>query len=87
MRRFTIAASLAVLTSLATVGIAAADHAHDLVTPGTTVEDIGAGQTANCATDPGGHQFHWHVHLGVPGTFAFAQGGQVSVVKTENATC
>ncbi len=87
MRRFTIAASLAVLTSLATAGIVAADHAHDLVTPGTTVEDIGAGQTAKCSTDPGGHQYHVHVHLGVPGTFAFAQGGQVSVMKTENATC
>jgi hypothetical protein len=87
MRRLTIAASLAVVTSLATAGIAAADHAHNLVTPGTIVEDIGAGQTSTCSTDPGGHQYHAHVHLGVPGTFAFAQGGQVSVVKTENATC
>jgi len=65
----------------------AADHAHDLVTPGTTVHDIGAGQTQKCATDPGGHQFHVNVHTGVPGTFAFAQGGQVMVMKTENATC
>ncbi len=87
MRRLALAATLAALTSLTTVGIAAADHAHDLVTPGTTVVDIGAGQTSKCATDAGGHQFHWHVHLGTPGTFAFAQGGQVTVVKTENATC
>jgi hypothetical protein len=87
MRRLVLAVVLAVLSSLATVGIVAADHAHDLVTPGTTVVDIGSGQTAKCSTDPGGHQFHWHVHVGVPGTFAFAQGGQVSVMKTESATC
>lgn len=87
MRRLGMAAVLAALISLTTVGIAAADHSHDLVTPGTTVVDIGSGQTAKCATDPGGHQFHRNVHLGVPGTFAFAQGGQVSVMKTESATC
>lgn len=87
MQRFTLAAVLAALTSLATAGLVAADHSHNLVTPGTTVVDIGSGQTSRCRTDPGGHQFHWNVHLGVPGTFAFAQGGHVSVVKTENATC
>jgi len=87
MRRITMAAVLAVLTSLATAGLVAADHSHDLITPGTTVVDIGSGQTSKCGTDPGGHQFHWNVHLDVPGTFAFAQGGQISVVKTENATC
>lgn len=87
MRRITMAAVLAALTSLAAVGMVAANHAHNLVTPGTTVVDIGSGQTSACGTEPGGHQFHWNVHLGVPGTFAFAQGGQISVVKTENATC
>jgi hypothetical protein len=87
MRRLTIALVLAALTSLATAGLVAADHSHDLVTPGTTVVDIGSGQTSRCAIDAGGHQFHWNVHLGVPGTFAFAQGGLISVVKTENATC
>lgn len=87
MRRIGVAAVLAALTSLASVGIAAADHSHNLITPGTVVVDIGSGQTAKCATDPGGHQFHWNVHLGTPGTFAFAHGGQVSVIKTENATC
>lgn len=87
MRRIGIAAALAVLTSLATVGIVAADHSHNLITPGTTVVDLAAGQTAICASEPGGHRFHWNVHLGTPGTFAFAQGGQVSVVKTETATC
>lgn len=87
MRTIAMAAVLAALTSLATAGIVAADHSHDLVTPGTTVVDIGSGQTSRCATDPGGHQFHWNVHLGVPGTFAFAQGDQVTVMKTEVATC
>lgn len=87
MRHIAMAAVLAALTTLATAGIVAADHSHNLITPGTTVVDIGAGQTSRCATDPGGHQFHWNVHLGVPGTFAFAQGTQVSVVKTETATC
>ncbi len=91
MRRITLAAALAVLTSLATVGLVAADHSHNLVTPGTTVVDIGSGQTSKCGTDPGGHQFHRNMHLGVPGTFAFgqgkAEGDRVSVVKTEDATC
>jgi hypothetical protein len=87
MRRLILASLLASVAALGTAGIAAADHAHDLVTPGTTVHDIGAGQTQKCATDPGGHQFHVNVHTGVPGTFAFAQGGQVTVMKTENATC
>ncbi len=87
MRHLAMAAVLAALTSLATAGLVAADHSHNLVTPGTTVVDIGSGQTSRCATDTGGHQFHWNVHLGVPGTFAFAQGGQISVLKTENATC
>lgn len=87
MRRIALAAALAAVTSLATAGIVAADHAHDLVTPGTRVVDIGSGQTAKCETDPGGHRFHLKVHLGVPGTFAFAQGEQVSVMKTETAGC
>jgi hypothetical protein len=82
-----LATLLASVAALGTGGIVAADHAHDLVTPGTTVHDIAAGQTQKCATDPGGHQFHVNVHTGVPGTFAFAQGGQVTVMKTENATC
>lgn len=87
MRRLIFASLLASVATLGTAGIAAADHAHDLVTPGTTVHDIAAGQTQKCATEPGGHQFHVNVHTGVPGTFAFSQGGQVAVMKIENATC
>jgi hypothetical protein len=67
---------------------ALADHDHNLAAPGTTVVDIGNGQTEKCATAPGGHQFHAHVHLGTPGAFAFTRpNNPVSVVKTESATC
>ena len=69
-------------------GTALADHDHNLITPGTTVVDIGNGQTEKCAYDPGGHKFHAHVHLGQPGTFAFQQpNNPVSVIKTQNASC
>ncbi len=87
MRRIGMAAALAALTAFATVGVVAADHSHDLITPGTAVVDIGAGQTAKCENEPGGHQFHRNFHLGTPGTVAFAQGGQVSVIKTQSASC
>lgn len=82
---FTVTAVIAAMLALA--GPALADHAHYLVTPGTTVEDIGSGQTAKCRDEPGGHKFHDNVHTGTPGQFAFAQGGQVEVGKSENATC
>ena len=69
-------------------GTALADHDHNLITPGKTVVDIANGQTEKCATDPGGHKFHANVHLGTPGTFAFAQpNNPVSIIKTESATC
>jgi hypothetical protein len=85
--RALLLALLVVAALLAAAPSALADHDHDLITPGTTVEDIGNGQTEKCASDPGGHQFHIHVHTGTPGTFAFGQGGQVTIVKTDNATC
>ena len=69
------------------VGTALADHDHNLVTPGTTVVDIGNGQTEKSACEPGGHKFHTHMHTGTPGTFAFARpNNPVSVVKTESPT-
>jgi|GEM_PF-3852093 len=53
-------------------GLALANHSHNLVTPGTTVEDIARGNTWRCPGDPAGHAFHEHVHLAVfgkpPGT-------------------
>ena len=82
---------LALVTTLAMLLAAAspafANHEHVLTTPGTTVQDIASGQTEKCADEPGGHKFHEYVHIGTPGTFAFAQGDQVVVDKTENATC
>ena len=66
---------------------ALADHDHNLVTPGTTVVDIGNGQTEKLACEPGGHRFHAHMHAGKPGTFAFERANNpVSIGKTENAT-
>ena len=81
-------------------GTALACHEHDLQTPGTTVEDIAGGQTDKELGDGGYHQFHVHVHKGVPGdnvsglgSFdpgegAFDQGGQVTVIGAPFAqTC
>jgi hypothetical protein len=85
--RALLLALLVVAALLAAAPGALADHDHDLITPGTTVEDVGDGQTEKCAADPGGHRFHENVHLGTPGAFAFAQGGRVAIVKTEGATC
>jgi hypothetical protein len=89
MRRFAllVVVALVMATMMALAGPAFADHAHNLITPGTTVEDIGRGQTEKCATEPGGHQFHNRVHFGTPGTFAFPKSGNVSVIRTEPITC
>lgn len=88
MRRLLIGAALAASMIVAGSGAALADHDHNLVTPGTTVVDIGNGQTEKCSTDQGGHQFHANVHLGQPGSVAFENpNNPVSVIKTENKTC
>ena len=89
MRVLRMALALVVIAALLLTAAPAAlaDHAHNLITPGTTVVDLAGGQTEKCAAAPGGHQFHENVHLGTPGEFAFEQGGQISIVKTENATC
>jgi hypothetical protein len=63
-------------------GPAFATHAHKLVTPGTCVDGLGAGQPhADARTwSPGqGKFFHSGLHVGKPGDFAFNQGGQVAV--------
>ncbi len=80
----TVAAVMAAMVALS--GPAFADHAHYLVTPGTTVEDIGRGQTEKCSTEPGGHKFHENMHKGQPEE-AFANQGKVYVGKSEDATC
>ena len=80
----TVASVMAAMMALA--GPAFADHAHNLITPGTTVVDIGSGQTEKGCGEPGYHKFHENVHIGTPGTFAFPKSGNVSVVKTVTAT-
>lgn len=72
-------------------GTAFACHEHQLTTPGTVVDDIARGQTSKEEGEGGYHQFHVHVHKGVPGDNteglgvfdpgegAFDQGGQVVV--------
>jgi hypothetical protein len=88
MTRFLCAVIFAVALIGLSGGVVSADHDHNLITPGTTVVDIGNGQTEKCATDPGGHAFHEHVHLGMPGMKAFENpNNPVSVIKTEGATC
>lgn len=82
---FTVAAVMAAMLALA--GPALADHAHYLATPGTTVEDIGRGQTEKCSTGPGGHKFHENVHVGQPGQAFDNPKNPVSAGKSENATC
>ena len=88
MRRFGVPFVLALALGLAISTPVLADHDHNLITPGTTVVDIGNGQTEKCASDAGGHQFHNHVHLGMPGMGAFLNpNNPVDVIKTESATC
>ena len=73
--------AIALAASLAGVRPALAGHDHYLVTPGTCVEDIAQGQTAQ-TTGGGAHRFHHNVHLGTPGTDAFTnQQNPVAVYK------
>ena len=88
MRRFVFTCAVALSFTLSIAAPALADHDHNLITPGTTVVDIGNGQTEKCASDHGGHQYHNHVHLGMPGMHAFLNpNNPVDVIKTESATC
>lgn len=85
---FTVAAVMAAMMALA--GPALADHQHYLATPGTTVQDIGRGQTEKCSDEPGGHKFHENVHTGQPGEKGGAfdnPRNPVSVGKSGDATC
>ena len=78
-----VAAGLLLVAVLA--GPAFAGHDHWLQTPGTCVEDLASGQTAQ-TTGGGAHRFHDNVHLGVPGTTAFAKT-PVSVGKVVTVPC
>lgn len=66
---------------MATASTALATHDLWLQTPATCVEDRARGQTEKGPGEGGYHKFHENVHLGTPGTFALAQGGQVTVGK------
>jgi len=49
-------------------GTALACHEHQLVTPGTTVENIARGQTSKALGEGGYHAWHSNVHTAVPGS-------------------
>ena len=87
MRRWMLLALIVGALLVGSAGTALADHDHNLINPGTTVVDIGDGQTEKCATEPGGHQFHAHMHKGQPESAFANPHNPVSVVKTEDATC
>lgn len=70
LRRMLLVAGL--VGSLAAFGTVSANHQHQLVTPGTCVENIARGQTAKTENEPGGHKFHDNVHRGTPGNEVFA---------------
>ena len=85
MRKVILTSAVVAALMLSSSAIAVADHTHWLLTPGTCVLDLASGQTSQ--SDGGGfHRFHVNVHLGTPGTFAFAQpNNPVSVGR--NGAC
>lgn len=89
MKRALIAFAAAGFALAASFSAVSADHDHNLTFNGATlVEDFANGQTEKCASEPGGHKLHENMHIGTPGTFAFAQANNpLGIVKTENATC
>jgi hypothetical protein len=92
-RIFGFLGATALLTAIAIPalgsGSAFACHEHALITPGHTVENIATGQTSKQEGEGGYHQFHVHVHKGVPGVDAFENpNNPVSVVGAPfAATC
>lgn len=66
------AAALAAGLLTVSTGVAGAEHGHFVARTdkdGTThCRYIAQGQTSKDADDPGGHQFHEHVHTGQPGS-------------------
>lgn len=78
MRRAFVSVALSGLLTLAMAGLALANHSHDLVTPGTTVEDIARGNTWRCPGEPAGHAFHEHVHL-----YVFGKPAGTGVAQTD----
>lgn len=74
-----ITAAAAVLAIVAIPASPAfANHDHHLDLPNGDCATIPVGHQAHGEDDPG-RKFHGGLHTGVPGTFAFAQGGQITV--------
>lgn len=71
MKRKLALVGSATVMLLATAAPAMAHHPHVIVTPGTCVDRAGAGFGTGEAHDE--TSFHERVHMGTPGTFAFAQ--------------
>lgn len=81
------AIALGTALTLAVATPAAAVHDHYLVTPSNCVSDIARGQTAKAPGEGGHHKFHENVHLGMPGTKAFAnERNPVSVHRNDPVT-
>jgi hypothetical protein len=79
-----------VVTSAAMIGLAAvatpasATHPHVITTPGTCVDKAGAGfgtgeHHGEREEDALAPTFHWQLHFGTPGVFAFPRTDQVSI--------
>lgn len=62
-----------------------ASHEHYIDTPGTCVADVAHGQTSKGPGEGGYHRFHENVHLGRPGTAAFAN--ETNPVSVGKGTC
>lgn len=63
---------LAGIAALSLGSVAHAEHDHFVYQPAhgghsATCRYIADGQTSKAPEEPGGHQFHTHVHLGQPG--------------------
>jgi hypothetical protein len=72
MRRIVVGAVAGASALLGSPGAAWGDHGHYVVREDRNGEThcryIADGQTRKASDEPGGHQFHDHVHPGRPGT-------------------
>lgn len=73
MKRLILASMLALILALTALMFgpgetALACHEHQLVTPGTVVDNIARGQTSKSEGEGGFHKWHSNVHTGVPGS-------------------
>ncbi|MBW3562260.1 MAG: hypothetical protein KY437_07165 [Actinobacteria bacterium] len=78
MIRKTLVATAVLAVAALSATPASASHDHHLDLPNGGCATIPVGHQDH-GSDAPGRKFHGGLHTGVPGTFAFAQGGQVSV--------